>query len=326
MRVAMIGTGAIAENHCRGISQNPEISLAGVYDLDHDRAVKRGREWDVPVFGSLDEIFADESIVAVEILTPSQAHVPVAIECLEAGRHVLVEKPVSTDPDEIVQLIDARDRAERVVMPAHCRAYPPEFQRLRRLVKEGRFGHVRAIFNILAVPLPEEIASLYQGVLREEFIHPMYQTVSLVGAPEKIFAGKAESAWESLEDEDQAWMMLEYPGGLHVHHFASWAVTDDASDPWTAMVKVLGTLGSGSFSWRTSVVHAPSGLLTVGYPAFEDSFGDEQRAFREAIENDKPVLSPLEDALTCARVLVAAERAAAEGVGIERGSGADALW
>lgn len=326
MRLAMIGTGGISGNHHRGISENEEIELAGVYDLDGDLARARAEEWGVPAFSSMAEIFADPSIVAVDVMTPAAAHVPVAIECLKAGRHVLVEKPVSTDPREIEELIKVRNETGLVVMPAHCYVYPYEFQRLHRNVRSGRLGNIRASFIVLAIPMPEEFAFSWNGVLQEQLIHGVYQTVALMGAPERVFAGKAEPEWETLKDDDQAWIVFEYPGGASAHLFATWAAADNTADPWSSVVKVLGSKGSGSYSWRTIQVEEPSGLLDYALPVFEGAFGDELRAFREVVVNGGEPISTLEDALLCSRLMEAAERAAEGGAAVARDEDGQAGW
>lgn len=321
MRVAIAGGGMISENHQAALEELADMELVGVFDADPERTRARAAEWGVKAYGSLNELLADEAVEAVEVLTPAETHLEVAGACAEAGKHVLCEKPISHDPAEIERLIAIRDAAGVVVMPAHNFAYSPEFRRIVRLAKRGDLGKLRGIWVHHNVPLPEEIGRLYKGVIRDVMVHHLYLSLAIAGAPEAIYAGKAEPTWEDFDYEDQAWMTLEDGAGLSSHLFASWAVGDDSADPWSFVIKVLGEKGSASMTWRSAWVERERGLLKVGIPVFEETFREEIAAFRDAVEGTEPPLSSLEDALTGARLALAAGRAAAERRAISREEG-----
>lgn len=102
---------------------------------------------------------------------------------------------------------------------------------------------------------------------------------------------------------------LALPRGLSVHHFATFAVDDDTSDPWMFVVKVLGDQGGATYNWRDSVFRRPLGSLPFGIPAYEDSYIHEQRVFAAAIGGRPEIVSDLSDAHSVAQVLQAAREA-----------------
>jgi predicted dehydrogenase len=205
-------------------------------------------------------------------------------------------------------------------MPGHNYAYQPEFQTVRRLVHSGDLGAPRAAWITYVIQHPEAVAERYDGVLDEVMVHHAYLALALFGAPRSVFAGRAETAWENHEAEDQAWMTLEYPGGLSVHAFATFAVDDDTSDPWMFVVKVLGTRGGATYNWRDAVFRRPLGTLSIAVPAYEDSYLHEHAAFAAAIRGDTTaIVSPLSDAIGAELLLTAARTSDERGTRLSLG-------
>jgi hypothetical protein len=122
-----------------------------------------------------------------------------------------------------------------------------------------------------------------------------------------------EPAWRSHPETDQAWMTWHYPRGLSVHHFASFAVDDETSDPWMFTVKVLGDRGSATYNWRDSLFRRPLGSLGFAIPAYEDSYIHEQQAFAAAVAGrPEAIISGLADARRAVLLLRAAREADAK--------------
>jgi myo-inositol 2-dehydrogenase / D-chiro-inositol 1-dehydrogenase len=311
--VAFIGAGMVSDLHHLALSNLPNMKLVGVYDVNQEATQRRAREWDVRGYGSMNEVLDDRSVDVAYILTPAETHVPIALQFLESGKHVLVEKPVSYDPKEIEALEAAAKRYERVALPAHNYAYIPEFRRIVRLARSGSLGTIRGVWVKYAIKHPELVASAYGGVLEEVMIHHSYMTLAIMGAPVRLFAGLHEGFWERHPKEDQAWMVWEYADGTSAHLFSTFACDDNSADPWTFMVKVLGEEGSASLTWRSSIFsNKMTGWFAFGIPVYEESYEGEGRAMYEAVANDQPPVSTLQDAATSARIIAAAYEAGNE--------------
>jgi predicted dehydrogenase len=324
--VAFIGGGMVSELHQLALSSVPGMDLVGLHDINADVRQKRAAEWGIQPYASLDELQADDAVDVVYILTPAETHVSLAMKCIEGGRHVFVEKPVSNKPEAIDQLVEVSERCGCVVMPGHNYVYVPEFQRIARLVREGKLGTVRAMWINYAIKHPEFVAAAYGGVLEEVMIHHTYMTLALFGKPERVYAGIYVGAWEYHPEEDQAWMVWEYPGGMTAHLFSTFAVDDNSADPWTFVVKVLGTEGSASMTWRSSIFNRALGTLSFAVPIYEESYEGEARNLREAIERGVPVLSTLRDAAASARIITAAYEAADKHTAITQMDGEKRRW
>jgi predicted dehydrogenase len=312
--VAFVGAGMVAELHERALRQIRDATLVGVFDIDSDRTCARAAQWGCSAYDSFDRLLDDPTVDAVYVLTSFEAHERTALEALRRGRHVLVEKPVAT-PEGIVRLQRAADACGQVCLPGHNYAYQPEFAQLRRLIAESALGRVRAIWVTYVLKHPEEVAARYAGVLDEVMVHHSYLALGLLGTPAAIVAGRTEPAWERHPHDDQAWMTWTWTGGVTGHLFASFAVDDDTSDPWTFVVKVLGDRGGVTYSWRNAIVRRPLGTLSIGLPAYEDSYIHQTQALMAAARGDRSAIaSSLDHALQAEQALAAARRSLRDGV------------
>ncbi len=280
--VLFAGAGMVSELHHRAIDIGHHLRLVGVYDPQGHITERRARDWGCRAYRQLGQALEDPEVEAVLVLAPAEAHVELALASLRAGKHVLVEKPVASS-EGVAELEQNAKQRGLVCMAGHNYAYQPEFRSLQRLVKEGSLGNIRAAWLTYVVRHPESVAQAYGSVLEEVMVHHTYLALALFGPPSAMYAGCMEPAWQHHPAEDQAWMTWHYPKGLSVHHFATFAVDDDTSDPWLFMVKVLGDRGSASYNWHDSVFQRPLGTLPFAVPAYEESYIYEHEAFAAAL-------------------------------------------
>jgi predicted dehydrogenase len=310
VRIAFIGCGMVAEMHALAVERTERAELVGVYDADADRARRGAELWGCERYSSASELLADASIEGVLVLTPTATHVELGTAALRAGKHVLVEKPVAAHQAELEALVAAAGAAETVCMPGHNYAYVPELARMVRLVRQGSLGEVRLLSIVFAIAHEERVAERYDGVLRLVMPHHAYLAHRLLGLPASVQAGVTEPGWERLRRPDQCWLALDYPPRGTGLLFASLGVGDDSADPWTFVVKVLGTRGSASATWRTGIWQSSIGSMSTAYAAYEEAYELQLDAFCRAVRGDrKAILSTLDDAVGAERMLTAAEQA-----------------
>lgn len=314
VRTAFLGAGMVAELHQQALLDVAEVELVGIFDPDRERLGQRSDAWGVPAYPSVEEVLADPDIDAVHVLTPSELHADLGVEAMEAGKDVLVEKPVAP-VDGVRRLVAAAEQHGRICMPGHNYAYQPEFARIRRLVRDpgSPLGDLRVAWITYCIQHPEEVASRYAGILDEVMVHHSYLAVALFGPPDWLMAGKDGSAWEAHDVEDQAWMTWGYGDRMSVHLFGSFAVNDPTSTSSLFSVKVLGSAGGASLNWADAVFQRAIGSLSFGLPTYEETYANENRAFAAAVRGDRSrIISPIEDALAVARLSGLAQRSAAE--------------
>ncbi len=148
-RVAVVGAGYWGPNLVRNFRTSPDWELAAVCDLDEARARKVvGDARGVDVETSLERVLARDDVDAVAIATPANTHRPIAMAALEAGKHVLVEKPLASSVAEATEMVDAARERGLVLMADHTYCYTPVVQRIRQIVADGELGDVLFVDSV----------------------------------------------------------------------------------------------------------------------------------------------------------------------------------
>ena len=143
IRIGVIGYGYWGPNLVRNCFEAVEAQVACVSDLRPDRlALLRSRYPSVRTTQDFRELIEDPSIDAVAIATPVSTHYDLALRALQAGKHVLVEKPLASDTDQVQHLVEIAQRRNRVLMVDHTFVYTGAVRKIRELVESGSLGEI----------------------------------------------------------------------------------------------------------------------------------------------------------------------------------------
>jgi len=142
LRVGIIGCGA-GIFHLEGYETEPRAKVVALAGLDTDRCEALARRFDVPrIYSDYQELLADADIDAVSIAVPNFLHLPVARAAFEAGKHVLIEKPLARNAEDGVQIVEAAEQHNRILGISFQRRTRHDVQLLRQQVADGAFGHI----------------------------------------------------------------------------------------------------------------------------------------------------------------------------------------
>lgn len=142
VRIAFAGTG-FSQVHGRVAHTLPDVELVAVVNHRPESMAEFAAAFDIPrQYATLEELLADGDVDAISINTPNYLHAPQAIAALEAGVHVLVEKPMAMNAAEAAAMLDASERSGALLMVAHCFRFDPEVLWLRDQVASGRLGQI----------------------------------------------------------------------------------------------------------------------------------------------------------------------------------------
>lgn len=147
--VAVIGAGYWGPNLVRNFSNSPEVRLRWVCDLDVDLARRAaGRYSTIRVTDSIYEVLADTEVDAVAIATPAATHLSLGLAALEAGKHVLLEKPLASTVAEGRKLVECAEAHGRVLMCDHTYCHTSAVRRIRDLVRAGELGDIQYVDSV----------------------------------------------------------------------------------------------------------------------------------------------------------------------------------
>ncbi len=198
------------------ITSVPELHLKTVVER-HRKEAREIYPW-VGVVSDIDTLLADRSIELVVIATPNQTHYELARKCLEAGKHVVVDKPFTTTSAQAEELIELAARKKLVVSPFQNRRWDGDFLTIQRLLKsnvlgrlvefESRFDRFR---NYSRPGAWREAPGVGSGVFFDLGPHLIDQAVSLFGPPERLSAD-IRTQRDGAETDDHFDVLLHYEG------------------------------------------------------------------------------------------------------------------
>ncbi|WP_409344926.1 Gfo/Idh/MocA family protein [Paenibacillus sp. MBLB4367] len=141
VRVGVIGTGSISACHLSAYRKNSRTIIAAVCDLNEERARKAADQYDVEqVYTDYRELLANPEIDAVSICTWNDTHAEIAIAALQAGKHVLVEKPMCRTVEEALRMEEAVRKSGKLLQIGYVRRFDPNARMLEEFARKGEFG------------------------------------------------------------------------------------------------------------------------------------------------------------------------------------------
>jgi len=316
--IGFIGAGDISVLHAQAVARCPGAHLVGLWNRTAERAAARAEEFSCRQFATPDELVADPDVDAVLVLTNLETHLEYTRMALRAGKPVLVEKPIGASTAEIEEMIRLSEETGLPCMPGHNYIYEESLSRSRDLIAAGDLGKLTSVYVMYNIHHPEEVARRYPGVIRQILTHHSYILLFLAGPVRRVSAMKATLHYEEYKEEDIAMALLELENGALAHFCASFAADDHAADPWTVMVKAIGTAGSTRYSYRDWVEIKPGLAHSQTYTAYQASITNEVRHFIDVcVRNGGAPLTTLEDALQAQRLIEAIESSVAQGATVE---------
>ena len=221
LRYGVIGAGVVAPLHLDAIAALDDVELIGISSLDQELAAARAQEAGCPSFADHRELLALEPDVVV-VCTPHPSHPTLAIEALEAGAHVLVEKPLAVEAREADEMIDAADRAGRLLGVCFQQRFRPVIAAARELIARGRLGELVRVSIVDPLYRPNSYYGTAGwrgtwegeggGVLMNQAPHTLDLLCHLAGPPATVW-GVSRRRSQPMEAEDTATALLEYGNG-----------------------------------------------------------------------------------------------------------------
>jgi len=211
IKTAVIGVGSMGQHHARIYSQFENSDLVGVSDVDPEVASRIAGNYDVPAYENYQELLEKEKPEAVTVAVPTVQHEKVVSDSLEAGAHVLVEKPISATIEEGQRLIKKAKSLKRQLMVGHIVRFNPATQLLKQKIQDGDLGRIYQIVSRRVGPFPARIRDV--GVIVDLAPHDLDLMRFLTDMdPVRVFA-ETENRIHT-DHEDLVMGMLRFPDGI----------------------------------------------------------------------------------------------------------------
>lgn len=302
-RTAVIGCGAWGTQHARVYRELESTELMAVCDIDKAKARKVAERYGIDAYTDYGTILGRQDIEAVSICTPTVTHADVAISSIEAGKHVLIEKPMTNLVTEARKVMRAADKAGVKLMVGFVERFNPAVQKTVELVKAGEVGEIILAHTRRVSRRPERVGDV--GIVKDLAIHDIDVVCQLFDSPvSEVYAVAGSIAHEF---EDYADIIFRFKGGKSAFIEANWLTPRKV---------------------RRLIVTATEGLINVEYITQRISIEKQAEvkepilemkeplklmleSFSTAILNDKPPSPSGEDGLRaltlCEAVLLSAD-------------------
>ena len=254
IRTAVIGYGLAGKVfHCPFVHAVPGLELSAIVVKSPDRSAAAAAAYpDARILATPEEVFADPTIDLIVIGTPNDSHFTLAHAALTAGKHVVVDKPLTTSSAEARTLIDLAKSKNKILAPFHNRRYDNDFLTVRKLKDEGTLGRITQViahfdrFRPLVRPNTWKESGPFNGLLFDLGPHLVDQALALFGPPARVTAVLHEDR-DITDIEDYIAITFEYdltlPDGTPRTLSYECHATMLAADP-APRFRVHGTLGS----------------------------------------------------------------------------------
>lgn len=335
--VGVIGTGGIATAvHMPSLEKMPDVKILAVCDIKEDVMKNAAERWSVPhQFADYRKLLEMPEIDAVHICTPNDTHMDPTVVALNAGKHVICEKPIGRNPAEAQAMVNAARKTGKKLMIAQCWRWNQDIACLKRFIDAGELGDIY-MARVLALRrrgIPSWGVFINKekqggGPLIDIGVHILDATMYLLGDIKAVAAsgktytnigkepghvgGFGEWDWKNYTVEDYAAGFVRLENGASIIIESSFAanIADDAFN-----TTLLGTKG-GACSSPLRVFGEQHGALTdmtpVKLPGV-DTYAAEIRAFYDCLRDDTEVPVTGEQALNVIKILDAIYRSSDAG-------------
>jgi D-xylose 1-dehydrogenase (NADP+, D-xylono-1,5-lactone-forming) len=318
MRLGLVSTADINRKVIPGAHASDKVELVAVASREQRRADEYAKSWEIPrAYGSYEALLEDPDVDAVYISLPNTMHREWSIRSLEAGKHVICEKPFSRRPSDVEEAFDAAERSGRLLTEAFMYRHNPQTARLAALIRDGAIGELRVIRSAFSYSLydPENIrlrTDVDGGSLMDVGCYCVSGSRLLAGEPETVhgqaYTGPTGTDWVFAG-------VLRFPNDVL-------ALFDcGTSLPERDELEAIGTEGSVFLDdpWHATApvieVRRADGVERVTLDRV-DSYRLELENLADAIAGEAPLLLGREDALGQARTIDALFRSAETGTSV----------
>lgn len=333
IKVAIAGCGAIAQKrHAPACSSyKAEQIEIGFFDTVKENADKLAERYTGQVYGSFKELLEDPGVKAVLICVPEKYHCDMAVRCLDAGKHVLCEKPMGMDLEQAYRMYDAREKSGRELAVAFSQRHYSEFLTAKKLLLQGEIGKPIAFRSALANSGVEHYIQGNKEKFYDTGLSNVGNVMLNVGCHrvdlitwllerqiQKVWAytpalDKRFSNGEPISGGDTAMVTLQLEGGIAGTLWASWCNYGGAD----AGTEIFGTGGSLKISSEGRILLEKgngAGMEAVIRKTQEERKGYQVTwNFLDFLSQGKPVEADADAGLKCMKTLDAIDRSGKSG-------------
>lgn len=221
MNFAIVGCGRIAIKHAEAIASISDAVLVAVCDIDEQKAQDFAEKHQAKMYTDYAEMLKNPEIEVVNICTPNALHADMAIQAIEEGKHVMIEKPIAISLEDADRIIEAANRKGVKAAAVHQNRFNASIQKTREALENGRFGKMS--HGVASIRWNRNqgyynqanwrgTVAMADGVLMNQCIHNIDLLHWMMGPVKKVM-GKTATRFRDIEMEDVGAAVIEFESG-----------------------------------------------------------------------------------------------------------------
>lgn len=321
LRIGLVGIGFIADWHYHGFKQTPDAEITGLCHVLHGDELhkaagkalleKKCAELNLKAYDNFESLVTDPETDALIIGSINPLHFGQIMAAIKNGKHLMVEKPVVTDFEELREIQKLSIEKGIKIFPAHNFVYRKAVRKAKEIIEAGKLGQIIHSSFISSHTISEAHATGWRaskvsgtgGTLIDSGHHLVYQALYLLGKPMKLQGFKSKMVLNNMDCEDTAQVSLLYPDGSMATLMQSWS---SGHAEMINGIRIFGTEGSLVI---TDALYFNNEKIETGadYPG---SFVGQAEAFTDYILKDIPPLSGLDEVSDTLKIIFGAYKSA----------------
>lgn len=293
LRVAVIGVGVMGKNHARVYSELNECELAAVADLDERKSKETAAKFNCKHYIDHKEMLEKEQIDAVSIAVPTKNHRDVALDAINKGIHVLLEKPIAGNIKDAEDIINKAKEKKIKLLVGHIERFNPAVIELKKIIDDGKLGAITSVIARRVGLFPSRVKDA--NIVIDVSVHDIdIIRYFMAKEPDEIYTCGSRSL--NSDREDQVVAILKYGDANGV-----------IQSNWITPIKirnlsVTGTKGYAELNYITQELI----LYESNYEETYDNYGDfiikfgKPNKIEVGITNKEPLKAEIEHFLKCA--------------------------
>lgn len=320
MKIALVGIGKIGQRHLKIWSQLDDVDVVGIVVRNAEKRREIEKTFAVKTYRNIADLLAEQEVDAFDICTPPDTHLPLVQQAAEAGKHIIVSKPLAVTSQEAEEIIEICERHQVQLLVGHTLRFFPEYENAQTQIQNGAIGRPGVIRMSRGVPYPSRDSDWYTndqrsgGLFLDLGVHEFEWILSTFGQAERVMARHVKKVENTKIPIEYGLVIIRLVDGTVVHVELSWAETK-----YRASFELAGNEGMISYNHDEAnpvIVDIHDAEEAINLPKSmlrKDPFVRQLTHFIDCLKGKSESILSLANAVGAIQIAEAAKKSAEEG-------------
>lgn len=307
LNIGVIGLGAIGLKHCSALAMIERATIAAVADVDEKALESTAKQYNATPYYDFKKMLTHPGLDAVIVATPDQLHRDACVLAAEAGKHVLVEKPIATTISDAEDIIRTTDKAGVKLMVGFALRFSPPYVHAKKVVADGTLGEVVSIFarRLNVITQPDRLKGRC-GVVMFLGTHDFDAMRWILGSePISIYCESSTSVPSAYPIDNETFSIIRFKNGVIGCAHIGWYLQTQHPAGRDFKLDIIGNKGSLNLDQMRQGVEVYT-ATGAKFPSIGSGLYDEDRIFVDCVLDNKPSPTTGQDGLASLRMVLGA--------------------